>query len=114
MPRGVPISPEQEASIISRLLAERHASRVARAEGVSYATVWRLADRECVELTGGRMAKGYKRLPAERRAAIEAALRDNPKATHEKIARQLGVSRPTVTRIEGGRRRARHREVNAG
>jgi uncharacterized membrane protein len=114
MPRGVPIPPEKEASIISRLLVERHASRVARAEGVSFATVWRLAERECVELTEGRAAKGYKRLPPERRAAIEAALRDNPEATQEEIARQLGVSRPTVTRIEGGRRRARHRQVNAG
>jgi transcriptional regulator with XRE-family HTH domain len=66
-----------------------------------------------IELTGGRDAKGYKRLSPERRAAVEAALRANPEATQLEIARATGVSRPTVTRIEGGRRR-RQREVDAG
>jgi hypothetical protein len=59
MPRGVPIPPEKEARIIARLLVERHASLVAREEGVSFA---KLADRECIELTAGREAKGYWRL----------------------------------------------------
>jgi hypothetical protein len=113
MPSGIKISAEKEAKIIARLLVARHASLVAREEGVSFAKVWRLADRECIELTGGRDAKGYKRLPPERRAAVEAALRANPEATQLEIARATGVSQPTVTRIEG-RRRRRQREVDAG
>ena len=52
--------------------------RVARAEGVSFATAWRLADRECIELTAGQEAKGYWRLSPERRAAVIEARRDNP------------------------------------
>ena len=112
MPSGIKLSAEKEAKIIARLLVARHASLVAREEGVSFSKVWRLAEREC-ELTGGRDAKGYKRLPPERRAAVEATLRANPQATQLEIARATGVSRPTVTRIEGGRRR-RQREVDAG
>ena len=61
MPSGIKISAEKEARIIARLLVERHASLVAREEGVSFAKVWRLADRECIELTGGRDAKGLPR-----------------------------------------------------
>jgi hypothetical protein len=37
MPRGIPISPDKEARIVARLLVERHASRVAHDEGVSFA-----------------------------------------------------------------------------
>ena len=102
MPRGVPTSPEMEARIVARLLAERHASRVARAEGVSFAKVWRLADRECIELTAGQEAKGYWRLSPERRAAVIEARRENPDGTQEQIARAAGVSRATVSRIERG------------
>jgi hypothetical protein len=87
MPRGVPTSPEKEAQIIARLLVERHASRAARAEGVSFAKAWRLADRECIELTAGREAKGYWRLSPERRAAVIEARRENPAGTQEEIAR---------------------------
>jgi len=46
-----------------------------------------------------------KRLPAERRAAVIEARRINPESTQAEIARATGVSRPTVTRIEDGRRR---------
>jgi hypothetical protein len=67
--------------------------------------VWRLAERECIDLAAGRAAKGYKRLPAERRAAVIEARRTNPEATQAEIARATGVSRPTVTRIDDGRRR---------
>jgi hypothetical protein len=105
MPRWIKISAEKEAKIIARLLVTRHASLVAREDGVSFAKAWRLAARECIELTGGRAAKGYKRLSPERRAAVEAALRANPQATQLEIARATGVSRVTVSRIEGGRRR---------
>jgi DNA-binding XRE family transcriptional regulator len=80
-------------------------AQVAREEGVSFSKVWRLAERECIDLAAGREAKGYKRLPAERRAAIIAARRARPTATQAEIARVTGVSRPTVTRIEGGRGR---------
>jgi hypothetical protein len=105
MPRGIPISPEQEARIVARLLVVRHASRVAHDEGVSFAKVWRLADRECIELTAGKEAKGYWRLSPERRAAVIEARRDNPDGTQEQIARAAGVSRATVSRIERGDRR---------
>jgi hypothetical protein len=45
---------KRESRIIAGLLVERHASLVAREEGVSFAKVWRLADQECIELTAGR------------------------------------------------------------
>jgi hypothetical protein len=105
MPRGVPTSPEKEARIVARLLVERHASLVAREEGVSFAKVWRLADRECIELTAGREAKGYWRLSPARRAAVVDARRNNPNGTQQEIARAAGVSRATVSRIERGDRR---------
>ena len=79
----------------ARLLVARHASLVAREEGVSFSKVWRLAERECIELTGGRDAKGYKRLSPERRGAVEAALRANPQATQLEIARATGVTSTT-------------------
>jgi CRP-like cAMP-binding protein len=79
------------------LLVNPHASLVAREEGVSFSKVWRLAERERIDLAAGREAKGYKRFSAERRAM--------PTATQAEIAEVTGVSRPTVTRIEGGRRR---------
>jgi hypothetical protein len=102
MPRGIPTSPEKEARIVARLLVERHASLVARTEGVSFAKVWRLADRECIELSAGREAKGYWRLSDERRAAIVEARRINPNGTQQEIARAAGVSRATVSRVERG------------
>jgi hypothetical protein len=83
-----------------------HASRVARTLGdVSYATVWRIADRAGIELTAGREAKGYRRLSAERRAKIEKALQASPEATQEELARQTGESRSTVGRILRAHRR---------
>jgi hypothetical protein len=87
MPRGVPITPDKEARIISRLLKTPHASWVTAKEEVSFAKVWRLAERECIELSAGRAAKGYKRLPAERHDAVVAALRENPDATQIEIAK---------------------------
>jgi hypothetical protein len=45
MPRS-PITPEKEAEVIAALTEDAHASRVARTLGtVSYATVWRIANR---------------------------------------------------------------------
>jgi helix-turn-helix protein len=106
MRHGVPITPEKEDEIIAALETTPHASRVARALGdVSFSTVWRVADRAGIELTAGRAAKGYKRLPAEQWTKIEERLRANPKATQEEVARATGVSRSTVGRIE---RRSRH------
>jgi hypothetical protein len=56
-----------------------------RAQGLawSYSTVWRVADRAGIELTAGREAKGYKRLPPERRAKVIEARRANPDAPQE-------------------------------
>ena len=107
MPRGIRISPEKEARIIARLLVARHASLVAREEGVSFAKVWRLADRECIELTAGYEARGYWRLSVERRAAVIEARRNNPDGTQNEIAAAAGVSRATVSRIERGDSRLR-------
>jgi hypothetical protein len=100
MPRRVPIAPEKEVRIVARLWEARHASLVAREEGVSFSKVWRLAFGAGIELTGGWEAKGYWRLSPERRAAVIEARRTNPDATQEEVARQAGVSRSTVLRIE--------------
>jgi hypothetical protein len=103
MPRGVRITPEKEEEIIAALETIPHASRVAREFGdVSFATVWRVAERAGIELTAGRAAKGYWRLPAERRDEIIEARRANPKATQQQIAQATGVSLSTVRRIERG------------
>jgi hypothetical protein len=51
-----------------------HFITVARAEGVSFTKVWRLADRECIELMAGWEAKGYCWLSPARRAAVIEAL----------------------------------------
>jgi CRP-like cAMP-binding protein len=101
-----PITRETERKIISALEKESHASRVARMlRDVSYATVWRVADRAGIELTAGREAKG-RRLSPERRAKLEATVAANPEATQEELAQQCGVSRATVGRVVRGRRGA--------
>jgi transcriptional regulator with XRE-family HTH domain len=71
---------------------------------VSFATVWRVADRAGIELTAGREAKGYKRLPADQWRKIADTITKNPKATQEQVARATGVSRSTVGRIKRGDR----------
>ena len=107
MRRGVPITEDEEARIKARLAAKPHASLVAReSRGAwSYATVWRVADRAGIPLTAGRETMGRERLSAEQRAAVIEACRANPHATQAEIARAAGVSRASVSRIEGGRRR---------
>jgi DNA-binding MurR/RpiR family transcriptional regulator len=105
MGRGVPITLAQEEEIIAALEATSHASQVARELGVSFATVWRRADRVGIELTAGRDAKGYKRLSADQRARIIEVWRANPKATQKEVARKAGVSRPTVSRVTRGHHR---------
>src|SRR5215813_13537698 len=66
MPRNVPITPEKEQEIIAALEKDSHPSRVARTLGdVSYATVWRVADRNAIALKAGRETMGRPRLPAE-------------------------------------------------
>jgi hypothetical protein len=80
---------------------------VARALGdVNYATVWRVADRNGIDLAAGREAKGYKRLPAEQWAKVEDAVRARPGATQDELARETGVSRSTVGRVVRARRQA--------
>ena len=81
-----------------------HASAVAReSKGAwSYSTVWRVAERECIDLRAGRKAQGYKRLSPERLAAVLEARRAKPDAPQIEIAQQAGVSRATVSRIEHG------------
>jgi hypothetical protein len=105
MPPKDKISEKKETAIIARLWEVRHASLVAREQGVSYAKVWRLADDAGIELTGGQAAKGYWRLSPERRAAVIEARIANPTGTQQEIAAAAGVSRSTVSRIERGDRR---------
>jgi hypothetical protein len=106
MPRGVPISEDEEVTIKAALTARPHALLVAReSRGAwSYATVWRVADRAGIALTAGRKTMG-RRLSAEQRAAVIEARRNNPNGTQQEIARDAGVSRVTVGRIERGDRR---------
>lgn len=91
----------------ARLRRKSHASSVASKTGYSFATVWRVAERAGIELTAGREAKGYKRLAPERVAKVIEARLSNPDAPQREIARQAGVSRSTVWRIEGGSPRLR-------
>jgi hypothetical protein len=100
VPRNVKITAEQEEKIIAALTAKPHALQVARDTGWSFATVWRRAESAGIELTAGRKAKGYKRLPAEQWTEIAETIAKNPKATQEEVARATGVSRSTVGRIE--------------
>jgi hypothetical protein len=102
MTRNVPITPEKEEEILAALTKDPHASRVARAlKDVSYATVWRVADRASIELTAGREAKGYKRLPAELWAKVEREVAANPEATQQPLARKTGA--PVDCRLRGAR-----------
>ena len=90
---------------IAALEKDPHASRVARALGdVSYATAWRIADRNAIALAAGRETMG-RRLPPDRRAARTEARRANPDAPQNEIAQRAGVSRSSVRRIEGNGRR---------
>ena len=100
MPRNVPITPEKEQEIIAALEKDSHASRVARTLGdVSYAAVWRVADRNAIALKPGRETMGRPRLPAEVWAKIARELAANPNATQKELARKIGVSRSTVGRV---------------
>jgi DNA-binding XRE family transcriptional regulator len=106
MQRGVPITDDEEAAIKTALQVRPHASAVARdSKGAwSYSTVWRVADRAGIALTAGRETMGRKRLAAEQVAAVREMSRANPKTKQADIARATGVSRPSVSKIEGGRR----------
>jgi hypothetical protein len=107
MPRNIPLTPEKEEEILAALARDAHASRVARTLGdVSYATVWRVADRAGIELTAARETMGRPRLPPERRAKVEQAVAAHPEATQLDLARQCKVSRSTVGRVVRARRAA--------
>jgi DNA invertase Pin-like site-specific DNA recombinase len=80
---------------------------VARKTGWSFSTVWRVAQWAGIELTAGRKTMGRRRVTARQRAAVLRALSANPNAFQREIAQQTGVSRVTVSRIEGGIRRPR-------
>jgi hypothetical protein len=74
--------------------------RVARTLGdVSYATVWRVADRNAIALKAGRETMGRPRLPAEVWAKIAREVAANPNATQKELARKIGVSHLTVGRV---------------
>jgi transposase-like protein len=105
MPRNVPITPEKEQEILAALEKDSHVSRVARTLGdVSYATVWRVADRNAIALKAGRETMGRPRLPAEVWAKIAREVTANPNATQKELARKIGVSRSTVGRVVRARR----------
>jgi DNA invertase Pin-like site-specific DNA recombinase len=102
-PRPLPVTEEE---IVAALEETPHASKVARQLGVSFATVWRRAERAGIELTEGKAARGYKRLTPEQHAKIVAIRGARPQATQEEVARAAGVSRPTVSRVTRGYKRA--------
>jgi DNA-directed RNA polymerase sigma subunit (sigma70/sigma32) len=105
------ITPEIERRIISALEEDAHASWVTRALGdVSYATVWRVAYRNSISLTAGRETMG-RRLTPDKRASVIERRQANPDATQLEIARQAGVSRSSVRRIEGNSRRPRSGQI---
>src|SRR5215471_7379492 len=90
MPRNVPITPEKEQETIAALEKDSHASRVARRiSDVSYATVWRVADRNAIALKAGRETMGRPRLPAEVWAKIASEVAANPNATQKELARKI-------------------------
>jgi DNA-binding Lrp family transcriptional regulator len=70
--------------------------------------VWRVAERAGIELTAGRETMGRKRVSPEQRAAVMEIERANPRATQAEIARAVGISRPSVSRIVPRRRRDVH------
>jgi hypothetical protein len=116
MARGVPITDDEEATIKAALTVRPHASAVARkSEGMwSYSTVWRVADRWNIVLTEGRETMGCKRLSAEQVAAVREMSRSNPKPKQADIARATAGSRPTVSKIEGGRRYRKRSVLSVG
>jgi CRP-like cAMP-binding protein len=96
------------------MLPCKYAKGTAAKLGVSYASVWRIAHREFIDLEAGRAAKGRKRVSADQREAVIAAGLANPEASQAEIARALGISRVSVSRIEGGRRRRGVRGLQPG
>ena len=108
MGRRCPITGDEEATIKAALEKNPHASAVAReSNGAwSYSTVWRVADRWNIALTAGRETMGRRRVTAEQQAAVKELDRGNPRATQAEIARAVGLSRPSVSRIAP--RRGRH------
>jgi DNA-binding XRE family transcriptional regulator len=109
MRRGLRITLAKEDEIIAALEATPNATQVAREVGVSFATVWRRAERAGIELTAGKAARGYKRLTPEQYARIIAVREAMPNATQEVVARAAGVSRPTVCRVTRGFKRGAKR-----
>lgn len=109
-----PFTQEKYQEIAAAVEADPHASRTARRLGVSFASVWRIAHREFIDLDAGRAAKGRKHVSADQRAAVLAAGLANPHASQAEIARAFGISRVTVSRIEGGRRRRGVRGLQPG
>ena len=80
------ISPEMYAQIISELENNPNATQVARKiSGVSNTTVGKIAKAAGITLAG---AEHGKRLSAEKRAQIIAALKANPNAAE--VAKQIG------------------------
>jgi hypothetical protein len=105
--RALALAPDKEEKIKAALEADPHALRVTRLLGdVSYATVWRVADRHEIPLTAGRETMGRPRLPVEILAKVEETVAANPEASQAQLARQTGVSRTTVRRVWHARRRA--------
>jgi hypothetical protein len=107
MLRNRPITPDKEEQILAALEKDPHASRVARTlVDVSYATVWRVADRNAIALTAGRETMGRSRLAPEVWAKVEREVAAHPDATQQALARKISVSRSTVGRVVRARRAA--------
>ena len=94
-PKTLGLPPEKRAEIIAALRDNPNAYQVAKTVGgVSHSTVWNVAQQAGVALT----KMGAPQIPAKKRAAIIAALRDNPNACQ--VAKTVGgVSRQTVWNV---------------
>ena len=122
MSRNVPITPEKEQEIIAALEKDSHASRVARTLGnVSYATVWRVADRNAIALKAGRETMGRPRLPAEHqvdhdgdRQGAQGAEHPELNELHEALFLRLGHRKPKARISVPHSDRVKERVMQAG
>ena len=100
MPRTVPITPEEKQEIIAALEKDSRASGGARTLGnVSYATVWRVADRNAIALKAGRENMGRPSLSPKLWAKVGNEVAANPNATRKELGQKIGVSISTVGRV---------------
>ena len=102
----IPIPEEKCAEVIAKLKVNSNARQVAsQIEGVSHASVWRIAKGAGIELTAGRAARGPPRVRQARVAAkLERALEKDRIKHAESAAANLRRALEKA-RMEGNRER---------